>query len=61
VYFKLTVEDLDRLAELSRLQADTMAENGLRQDASVPARLAERLEWAASAARRRGKDCVQLG
>ncbi len=52
VHFELSMEDLERLAALAHLQADTLAENGDAVAARVPAGLAARLDWAASVGRK---------
>ena len=44
--YEFTREELEQLAALAHLQADTMAEGGRVEQSRSTARLAERLEWA---------------
>lgn len=57
---KLTAAELDRIAELVHLQADTLAEEGDLEAAAPAANLAARLDQVRASARRRGTDVPVL-
>jgi hypothetical protein len=58
--FRFSRQDLGTLLALTRLQADTLAENGQLQASSHPAALADRLELALAHAARNNCDQMVL-